>query len=103
MIKVSVLYASGEGKTFDMDYYVNKHMPMIGELLGAACKGISVDQGLGGRAPGSPAPFAAFGHMLFDSLADFQASFGPHAAAIRSDVANYTNIEPLLQISEVKM
>lgn len=103
MIKVSVLYAGGEGKTFDMDYYVTKHMPMIQALCGPACRGISIDQGLSGRAPGSPAPFVAFGHMLFDSLADFQTSFGPHAATIRGDVANYTNIEPLLQISEVKI
>jgi uncharacterized protein (TIGR02118 family) len=103
MIKVSVLYAGGEGKTFDMDYYLTRHMPMIRELCGPACKGISIDQGLGGRAPGSPAPFVAIGHMLFDSLADFQGSFGPHAATIRGDVANYTNIEPLLQISEIKM
>jgi uncharacterized protein (TIGR02118 family) len=98
-----VLYAGGEGKTFDMDYYVTKHMPMIGELCGPACRSIAIDQGLGGRAPGSPAPFVAMGHMLFDSLADFQSSFGPHAPTIRADVANYTNIEPLLQISEVKV
>ena len=26
MIRVSVMYPSGEGKKFDYDYYVNKHM-----------------------------------------------------------------------------
>jgi len=34
MIKVSVLYPNGEGKKFDMDYYFNQHVPMVGGLLG---------------------------------------------------------------------
>jgi hypothetical protein len=29
MFKVSILYPNGEDKTFDMDYYVQKHMPMV--------------------------------------------------------------------------
>ena len=28
MIKVSVLYPNTEGSKFDLDYYVNSHMPM---------------------------------------------------------------------------
>ena len=51
MIKVSVLYPAGEKVTFDMDYYCKKHMPMVKEKLGAACKTIAVEQGLGGGAP----------------------------------------------------
>ena len=38
-IKVSVLYPDGEGKTFDMDYYCNKHVPMVAGLLGDAVIG----------------------------------------------------------------
>ena len=34
MIKLSVMYPNGEGKTFDMDYYCNKHIPMVAGLLG---------------------------------------------------------------------
>ena len=33
MIKVSLLYAAEEGKKFDMDYYANKHMPLVHERL----------------------------------------------------------------------
>jgi uncharacterized protein (TIGR02118 family) len=62
-----------------------------------------VDQGIGGPEPGSPAPYLAICHLLFESVEAFQASFGPHAQAILSDIPNYTNTQPTIQISEVKM
>jgi uncharacterized protein (TIGR02118 family) len=103
MIKVSVLYPAGDGKKFDMDYYCNSHMPMVGGKLGTACKSMAVEQGLGGGAPGAPPTYAAMGHLYFDSVAEFQAAFAPHATAIMADIPNYTNIQPVIQVSEVKM
>ena len=79
MIKVSVLYANGKDTKFDMEYYCNRHIPMVWQLLGSALKGASVDQGVSGEEPGSPAPYVAMGHLLFDSVEAFQTGFGPHA------------------------
>ncbi len=101
MIKVSVMYPSGEGKTFDMDYYANKHLPMVGGLLGDAIKGTAVENGLGGAEPGSKAPYLAMGHMYFDSVEEFGSSFGPNAEEIMGDLPNFTNAQPDIQISEV--
>lgn len=42
-------------------------------------------------------------HLLFDSIEAFQTSFGPHAQAIENDVPNYTNTEPIVQISEMRL
>jgi len=103
MIKVSVLYPRTEGSNFDMQYYCENHMPMVRKKLGAACKGVTVEQGLGGAAPGTPPPFVALGHLLFDSVESFQTAFGPHAESIMGDIPNYTAIAPTIQISEVKM
>ncbi len=102
MIKVSVLYPHAEGKSFDMNYYLGRHMPMVKEKLGAACKGTAVEQGIAGGAPGSPPTFVAMGHLYFDSVDAFQSAFGPHASAIMGDVPNYTQIQPVIQISDVK-
>jgi uncharacterized protein (TIGR02118 family) len=103
MIKVSVLYPAGESTKFDMDYYCKSHMPMVQQKLGDACKSIAVEQGLGGGAPDTPPVYAAMGHLYFDSVAEFKRAFAPHAAAIMADIANYTNVQPMIQISEVKM
>jgi len=100
-IKVSVIYPDGEGKTFDMDYYCNKHIPMVAGLLGEAVIGATVEKGIGGAAPDSSAPIQAMGNIYFASVESFQTAFGPHAAQIMGDVPNYTNIEPQVQVSEV--
>ena len=102
MIKVSVFYQNAEGRKFDMTYYCNKHIPMVQQKLGAACKRIEVDQGLSGAEPGSKPAFVAVAHVLFDSVDAFQKAFAPHAEAIMGDIPNYTDIQPIIQVSEIK-
>jgi len=102
VVKVSVFYPNSDGCKFDMNYYLTKHMPMVQQKLGAACKSIAVEQGIAGGAPGAPATFVAMGHLYFDSTDAFQAAFGPHAQTILADIPNYTNTQPTIQISEVK-
>ena len=101
MVKVSVLYPNGEGKHFDMDYYMNTHIPMVQKLLGGALKGATVEKGIGSVEPGSIAPYAGMGNMYFDTAEDFGQSFGPNADEIMGDLPNFTNIAPVVQISEV--
>jgi uncharacterized protein (TIGR02118 family) len=103
MIKVTVLYPNHPNSKFDWAYYSDTHIPMVRQKLGAALKGVSVDMGVGGTAPGSPPPYVALIHLLFESVESFQSSFGPHAQAIEADVPRYTNIEPVIQISEVRL
>jgi uncharacterized protein (TIGR02118 family) len=103
MIKVSVLYPNQEGCTFDMAYYCNTHIPMVRRLLSPALKGVAVERGIGGIAPGSPAPYIAMGHLLFDSVEAFQQAFEAHAQALLADIPNYTNTQPVIQVSEVKL
>ena len=75
----------------------------IARSSAAACKRIDVDQGLGGPEPGSKPAFVAIAHVLFDSVDAFQKAFGPHADAIMGDIPNYTDIQPIIQVNEVKM
>ena len=103
MIKLSVLYPRSDGTRFDIDYYCNTHMELVRQKLGAACRRIAVEQGLAGGAPGTPPAYVAMGHLYFDSLADFQAVFPPHAASLLADIPNFTDIHPVIQISDVKM
>ena len=103
MIKVSVFYANGAGKHFDIAYYCEKHMKMVQRLCGAALKGMAVEHGVSGMTGDSAAPFLAMGHLYFYSAEAFQSSFGPHLNEVMSDVPKYTNVQPMVQISEVKI
>jgi len=101
MIKVSVMYPNTPGARFDHEYYRDKHMPMVKARLGAACKFYTVDKGLAGGAPGAPAPYVGMCHIYADSVEAFQKGFGPHANEIMGDITNYTDLSPVMQISEV--
>jgi uncharacterized protein (TIGR02118 family) len=103
MIKVRVFYPNTPDSTFDLDYYVNTHIPMVQGKLGAACTGVAVESGLGGGAPDAPATYNAMGYLYFDSVDSLQGSFRPHAEAMMENVQNFTNIEPVIQLSEVKV
>jgi uncharacterized protein (TIGR02118 family) len=69
--------------------------------MGEACRSYTVDRGLGGDAPGSPPTYVAMCHLFCDSVEAFQAGFGPHAREIMADIPNYTDIAPVVQMSEV--
>lgn len=101
MIKVSVMYPNTPGARFDHAYYRNTHMPLVKSKMGQALLYYTVDKGLAGGAPGQPATYVAMCHLFCDSVESFQAAFGPHAQAIMADIPNYTDLQPVLQISEV--
>jgi len=101
MIKVSVMYPNTPGARFDHDYYRDKHMPLLQQRLGAACRRYTIDKGLAGGAPGAPATYVGMCHVFCDSVESFQKAFAPHAKEILGDIANYTDLQPLMQISEV--
>jgi uncharacterized protein (TIGR02118 family) len=103
MIKVSVLYPASDTAKFDIDYYCKSHMPMVQEKLGAVCRSVAVEQGLAGGAAGAPPTYVAMGHLYFDTVAEFQDALAPHAGEIMGDIPNFTNVQPVIQISEVKM
>ena len=64
---------------------------------------MSVDEGVGTAPPGTQAPFVAVAHLTFDSVDAFGAAFAQHGGEIMADVPNYTDIQPLVQISQIKL
>src|SRR5262245_54936771 len=105
MVKISILYPNTKGSRFDLRYYLDKHMPLSIELLSKhpGWRGVSVEHGVSGGAPGSEPMYVAMCHFTFDSSESFAAAFTPHAAALQGDVANYTDVTPVIQYNEVKL
>ena len=101
MIKVSVMYPNTPGARFNHDYYRDKHMPLVKAKMGDSCKYYTIDKGLAGGAPGTAATYVGMCHIFCDSVEAFQGGFGPHAKEIMGDIPNYTDLSPVIQISEV--
>jgi len=101
MIKVSVMYPHRPGARFDHDYYRDRHMPLLQARLGKACLYYTVARGLAGGTPDSAPTYVAMCEVFAESAESFQAAFGPHAREILGDIAKYTDLEPVMQLSDV--
>lgn len=99
MIKVTILYPNKPGTRFDADYYLGVHMPMAIRLLGPAIKSVTAEIGIAGG--GQEPPFAALVGFTCDSVEAFTEASAPHMAALQADIPNYTDIEPIFQVSEI--
>jgi uncharacterized protein (TIGR02118 family) len=103
LFKVAILYPNGEGKTFDMGYYETKHMPMVAGWLGKNLKFYEIDNGIAGRTPNEKVPYLAVGYFYVKDIAEYNKAIGQHRDEIVSDFKNYTNVQPIIQISEVRV
>ena len=101
LIKVSVMYPFADGKTFNMEYYETKHMPMVAGLLGSNLVKYTIEKGVASGIPNQPLPYMAIGTFYVKRLEDYQAAIAPNRAAIRADFPNFTNIAPVILVSEV--
>lgn len=100
MAILSVLYPASRTKTFDHAYYDETHIPLVKEAFAATgLLGVLVLKGVS-SADGGPAPFVAMAHLSFESPEAMQASFaGPRSAEVMADIARFTKIKPVMQIS----
>ncbi len=93
MIRLSVLYPRTDGATFDHDYYRDQHVPLACTTWGL--DGAEVDKGVDG-------PYVAAVHFRFPSVEAMQTAMAVEGTlAVQADVANYTTIAPVMQISEI--
>lgn len=103
MIKVSIMYPYSDKSSFNIDYYCDKHIPMVQKYFGATCQGVSVDEGIINENTHQLPAFHAIAHFNFESIEAFQDVMAPHAEKIMEDAPNYTNVQPVIQISNIKI
>jgi uncharacterized protein (TIGR02118 family) len=100
--KVTILYPNGDDKTFVMDYYEKKHMPMVAGFIGKNLKFYEIDKGISGRTPTDKVPFLAIGYFYITDVAEYNKAIAQNRDAVVNDFKNYTNVQPVVQISEIK-
>ncbi|HET6943292.1 MAG TPA: EthD family reductase [Sphingomicrobium sp.] len=101
MATLSVVYPRAPGATFDYDYYQNQHLPLAGRRW--AGSGMVGGEALLGKASvdGSDSPYFAIGILHFESAEALQSALtGEHASEVISDIRNFTDVQPIIQINE---
>jgi uncharacterized protein (TIGR02118 family) len=101
LIKVSVMYPFSAGKTFDINYYETRHMPMVAKFLGSNLVKYTIEKGVASGIPNQPLPYLAIGTFYVKNIDEYQAAIAPNRDAIRADIPNYTNAAPIILVSEV--
>jgi len=100
MVSVTVLYPKTADSRFDLDYYLTTHTPLVRELLTPmGLTGIDLEQGLAGGAPNTPPAYTLIGKLNFTTIEELQAALMTHGPALMGDIPNFTDVQPVMQIS----
>jgi len=100
MVIFSVLYPATPGARFDQAYYDAVHIPLVkAAFTPTGLKDVQVLKGLPGP-DGAAAPFLVIVNLTFESPDALAASLGgPRAPEVLGDVAKFTDIQPITQVS----
>ncbi len=101
MLYITAIYPNDAGSRFDADYYLTSHTERAEALLAPhGLRSIRTTIGVAGL-DGSLPPYWAVSEMLFTSREDFDAAIAASGDALFADIPNYTNVTPILQVSEL--
>ena len=106
MVRISFSYACTDGSFFDAAYYVGNHLPLVLRKLkpyGIVKAEVDLSSsGEGGDvAERFDKHYHAIGYLYFDAADDFVRGFEQEGAELKANIPNYTNITPVVQMSEV--
>lgn len=97
---ISVFYPLADGMSFDMDYYLSTHLPLVRRLLEPM--GLRETRVMAGVPSGTgQAPFHVVAELLFDDEESLAAALAAHGPQTQADIPNFTDAVPLIQISRV--
>jgi uncharacterized protein (TIGR02118 family) len=100
MIRIAIMYPNKPGAEFDNHYYRSFHLDLVREKYSPfGLKGIELDQAKITDGP-HKAPYFAIGYLFFESTQDFMAAYKATGDAVMADVENFTNVEPVIQVSQ---
>jgi uncharacterized protein (TIGR02118 family) len=95
-----VTYANAADSRFNFDYYRNTHLPLADRLLGDyGLLNTEVEKGLP-NSRGDRPDYLCITRLYFSDTERMNAGFLAHGAELKSDIANYTNAEPIFTLVE---
>ncbi len=101
-VSLQVIYPASEEATFDYDYYVDTHLPLIEENWGELMEMVEASRGLA-SGPDVPPAYLLIATITFPDLDTLDKAMGEKGGEIIDDVVNFTNVRPQILIGEVLM
>ena len=98
---ITVLYENVEDATFDLDYYMAKHMPLVDEKFKPfGIKGWRVLKAVGTPLGGKPL-YNIIANLEFDTADQFSAAVAAEGGVVFVDVPNFSNKDPVVVIGDL--
>ncbi|KAF9878251.1 putative ethyl tert-butyl ether degradation protein [Colletotrichum karsti] len=100
-VSTTVLYPNTPGKTFDINYYLHKHMPYAEKIWGPLGMKDWKMTAFQNAPDGTQAPYRYKVVSRWTSLDDMKnATTTSIGKPVLEDVANFTNEEPIILVGE---
>jgi uncharacterized protein (TIGR02118 family) len=98
VIVVSVRYPHDPSARFHPDHYRERHLPLVRELLEPmGMRSLTYYRPV---AADSEPPFQLIAELRFDTMAATEAALTAHGPTTQADIANFTELKPLVLIGE---
>ena len=98
---ITVLYENVDDATFNLDYYMTKHMPMVDEKFKSfGIKGWRVLKGVG-TPTGEKPLYSIIATLEFDTAQQIKDAVAAEGGPVFGDVPNFSNKAPLVVIGDV--
>lgn len=98
---ITVLYENVDDATFDLDYYLTKHLPLVDEKFKPfGIKGWRVLKAVGTPFGGKPA-YSVICTLDFDTADQFRSAVAAEGGPVFGDVPNFSNKDPVVVIGDL--
>ena len=98
---ISVMYENVDDATFDLDYYMTKHMPLVGEKFKPfGIKGWRVLKAVSGPTGEKPL-YSIIANLEFDTVEQFRAAVAAEGGPVFADVPNFSNKAPVVVMADL--
>ena len=99
-ITVNVSYPKHAGSKLDMDYYLATHLELVGKYWGDKLISARAIKGIAWPNQDTPPLYQVVTILEVESVEVLQDVLEARGGEIMGDIPNFTDVEPVIQISE---
>ena len=100
MFVITVAYPVSSGSRFDLDYYLQTHIPLVHQRWDSlGLKSLDLYRGTG-TPDGGEAPVVMLALLTWPSRDAFEAAAKQHGEEVFGDIPNFTDMKAQVQFNE---